>query len=115
MTKRYKKTQRSRAGHANYVIVAFVNNVEQAREYEALLRAEGIAVFVRKQCDKLAAGEGPEGFAVMVPEEMLDEAIVVIESQEAYDDFYDFSMDDEAETDEEDYGGADVFEHEDDV
>lgn len=31
----------------------------------------------------------------MVPEEYLDEAHVVIEAQDAYDDFYDLTMDDE--------------------
>jgi len=33
----------------------------------------------------------------MVPEEYLDEAHVVIESQQAYDDFYDFALDDETD------------------
>jgi len=31
----------------------------------------------------------------MVPEEFLDEAHVIIETQHAYDDFYDFAMEDE--------------------
>jgi len=35
----------------------------------------------------------------MVPEEFLDEAHVVIESQDAYDDFYDLALEDEEETD----------------
>ena len=35
----------------------------------------------------------------MVPEDFLDEAHVVIESQDAYDDFYDFAMEDEDDLD----------------
>ena len=35
----------------------------------------------------------------MVPEECLDEAHVVIESQDAYDDFYDFALEDESDID----------------
>ena len=31
----------------------------------------------------------------MVPEDFLDEAHVIIESQNAYDDFYDFAIEDE--------------------
>jgi hypothetical protein len=44
----------------------------------------------------------------MVPEEFLDEAHVVIESQDAYDDFYDFSLDDEEDSS--DDFDPDVFE-----
>ena len=35
----------------------------------------------------------------MVPEEYIDEAHVVIESQQAYDDFYDFALEEENEED----------------
>jgi hypothetical protein len=35
----------------------------------------------------------------MVPEDFLDEAHVVIESQDAYDDFYDFTLEEENEED----------------
>jgi hypothetical protein len=35
----------------------------------------------------------------MVSEEFLDEAHVVIESQHAYDDFYDFAMEEDDEAD----------------
>jgi len=36
---------------------------------------------------------------VMVPEDYLDEAHVIIESQNAYDDFYDFALEDQEEED----------------
>ena len=43
----------------------------------------------------------------MVSEEFIDEAHVIIESQHTYDDFYDFSMEDEGEIDfESDYFDA---------
>jgi hypothetical protein len=35
----------------------------------------------------------------MVSEEFIDEAHVVIESQQAYDDFYDFAMDEDEQGD----------------
>jgi hypothetical protein len=34
-------------------------------------------------------------YAIMVPEECADEATVIIESQDAYDDFYDFALEDD--------------------
>ena len=40
-----------------------------------------------------------KGIAVMVPEDSLDEAHVVIESQDAYDDFYDLALEDEEDND----------------
>jgi hypothetical protein len=40
-----------------------------------------------------------KGIAIMVPEDFLDEAHVVIESQDAYDDFYDFALEDEDDGD----------------
>ena len=40
-----------------------------------------------------------KAIAVMVPEDSLDEAHVVIESQDAYDDFYDFALEEEIDDD----------------
>ena len=36
---------------------------------------------------------------MLVPEESVDEAHVVIESQDAYDDFYDFALDEQDDSD----------------
>jgi hypothetical protein len=66
--------------------------MEQAKEYETLLEANGIPATIKEQ-------GGEDGIAVMVPEDYLDEAHVVIESQDAYDDFYDFALEDEDEGD----------------
>ncbi|MFB0525302.1 MAG: hypothetical protein ACETVZ_07150, partial [Phycisphaerae bacterium] len=65
-------------------------------EYETLLRVNDIPAVIREQVDPSVSSKG---IAVMVPEDFLDEAHVVIESQDAYDDFYDFALEDEEEAD----------------
>lgn len=79
-----------------YVVVAFVDDVEQAREYETLLRLNDIPAIIKEQLDPGAEGKA---VAIMVPEDFLDEAHVVIESQDAYDDFCDYTMDEEEDMD----------------
>ena len=103
MARRPKKTQKSQAKLQDFVIVTFAEDLEQAKEREALLRNNDIPAIVRQQDE-----ESPDakGIAIMVPEEFLDEAHVVIESQDAYDDFYDLALDDEEEAD----FDSDVFE-----
>ncbi len=95
MPKRSKKFHKSQADLQGFVVVAFAKDWEQAREYESLLKVNDIPSVVQGQ-DEHAIG--CEELAVMVPEENLDEAHVVIESQNAYDDFYDYSMDEEDES-----------------
>ncbi len=73
-----------------YVVVAFVDDMEQAREYETLLRLNDIPAVIKEQLDPGADGKA---VAIMVPEDFLDEAHVVIESQDAYDDFCDYTLD----------------------
>jgi len=96
MTKRSKKDQESQAKVKEFVIVTFVDDLEQAREYETLLRVNDIPAVVKEQLDPSMSSKG---IAIMVPEDFLDEAHVVIESQDAYDDFYDFALEDEDEGD----------------
>lgn len=95
MAKRSKKNQKSQAKLKDFVVVTFAEDLEQAREYETLLRVNDISAIVREQFDQ---SSGARSVAVMVPEDCLDEAHVVIESQDAYDDFYDFALEDENET-----------------
>jgi hypothetical protein len=95
MRKRSKKNQKSQAKLKDFVVVTFAEDLEQAREYETLLRVNDIPATVREQVDQSL---GTTSIAVMVPEDCLDEAHVVIESQDAYDDFYDFALEDENET-----------------
>jgi hypothetical protein len=105
MAKRSKKKQKSQSNLQDFVLVSFVDDLEQAREYETLLRANDIPVVINEQYEQSG---GTKGVAVMVPEDFIDEAHVVIESQDAYDDFYDFALEDENDDD----FGDDLFEDE---
>lgn len=101
MAKRFQKTQKSRARPSlkkdgaqlqELVVVTLAENIEQARDYETLLKANDIPVVIKEQTEEpVKTG----GIAVMVPEDHLDEAHVVIESQDAYEDFYDLALEDE--------------------
>ena len=96
MSKRSKKGQKSHAKLEGYVVVAFSEDMDQAREYKTLLESNDIPATIVEQ-DEHAVGS--KEIAVMVSEEFLDEAHVIIESQHTYDDFYDFSMEEEDEID----------------
>jgi len=96
MAKRAKKNHKSQAKLEGYVVVAFAEDIDQAREYTTLLEANDIPAVISEQNERSI---GSKEIAVMVPEEFLDEAHVVIESQQAYDDFYDFALDDEEDSD----------------
>ncbi len=99
MTKRTKKGQKSQAKLEGYVVVVFAEDMEQATEYKTILEANDISATIT---EPEAHEIGSKEIAVMVREEFLDEAHVIIESQHAYDDFYDFAMEDD-----EDEGGFD--------
>ena len=105
MAKSSKKNQESQSNLQDFVVVAFVDDVEQAKEYETLLKANDIPAVINEQYEQ---SSGTKGIAVMVPEDFLDEAHVVIESQDAYDDFYDFALEDEGDED----FGDDLFDDE---
>lgn len=92
MAKRSKKTQKSQSKLQDLVVVAYVEDMEQAKEYETLLKVNDIPAVVKEQP---VDSTEDKGIAVMVPEDFLDEAHVVVESQDAYDDFYDFALEDE--------------------
>lgn len=96
MTKRSRKNEESQSKLKDFVVVTFVDDLEQAREYETLLRVNDIPAVIKEQIDPSVSSKG---IAIMVPEDFLDEAHVVIESQDAYDDFYDFTLEDEEESD----------------
>ncbi len=96
MAKRSQKAQKSQAGQQEFVIVTFAKDLEQAREYESLLKGNDIPAMVKEQNEE---STDTNGFAVLVPEDYLDEAHVVVEYQDAYDDFYDLALEDEQEDD----------------
>lgn len=92
MPSRSKKTENSQTKVQDFVMVSFVEDFEQAKDKEALLKSNDIPAMIKQQEDE---STGVSGYAVMVPEECLDEAHVVVESQDAYDDFYDYALDDD--------------------
>ena len=96
MAKRPQKRRKSQTNLQELVIVTFAEDLEQAKEYETLLETNDIPATIREQNEESA---DTKGIAVMVPEDYLDEAHVIIESQDAYDDFYDFALEDEDEGD----------------
>jgi len=96
MAKRSKKGHRSQAKLQGYVVVAFAEDMEQAREYKTLLEVNDVAAIISEQQEQSL---GSKEITVMVPEDFLDEAHVIIESQHTYDDFYDFAVEDEDDGD----------------
>ena len=105
MAKRSKKNRKSQAKLQDFVVVTFIDDLEQAREYETLLKTNDIPAVINEQNEP---SMDTKAIAVMVPEDFLDEAHVVIESQDAYDDFYDFAVEDETDDD----FDSDLFEDE---
>ena len=96
MAKRLRKDEKSQSEVKDFVVVTFVDDMEQAKEYETLLRVNDIPALIKEQVDPSVSSKS---IAVLVPEDFLDEAHVVIESQDAYDDFYDFALDEEEDSD----------------
>ena len=90
-------------GTQELVVVATSSTFDEAKEYETLLKNNDIPAMVKERPNEF--GEGIH-YAVYVPDDTADEAHVVIESQDAYDDFYDFGLDEENEDDLE----GDIFE-----
>ncbi|MCJ7730147.1 MAG: hypothetical protein MUO27_09765 [Sedimentisphaerales bacterium] len=103
MVKRTRKSQKSQSRTQELVVVAISDTIDEAKDYETLLKNNDIPACVKQQQDEFTDGKR---YVVMVPEEMTDEAHVVIESQDSYDDFYDSSLDDGDEDDLDD----DIFE-----
>ncbi len=74
-----------------FVTVAFAEDLDLAKQYKELLEENNIPSMVKSQPD--TADTFP-GIAVLVPEDFLDEAHVLIESQSGYNDFYDMAFED---------------------
>ena len=99
MSKRSKKAHKSHVNLEGYVVVVFAEDTGQAMEYKHLLENNDIPTIINENDEPVHDDLTANEIAVMVPEEYIDEAHVVIESQQAYDDFYDFAMDEEGEED----------------
>ena len=100
MAKHSAKNQKTRANSSEMVVVTFVDDIDQAREYQLLLQNNDIPTVIKEQEEQ---STDKEGIAVMVHENYLDEAHVIVESQGAFDDFYDSAMDEEDDVDRADY------------
>ena len=103
MTK-HRKNKKTQTDLQELITIAFADDLEQAKDYETLLKNNDIPALIKQQDNP--QGNSRKVIAVMVPEEYIDEAHVVIESQDAYDDFSDLNLDEQ-----EDFG-SDPFEDE---
>ena len=111
MADRSEKNGGSRISLREFATVAFAEDIDLAEQYKKLLGDNDIPAAIKTQPGSSAAFPG---IAVMVPEDYLDEAHVIIESDGVCDDFFDAvfhgqdSQDYEA-TDESFIDGADDF------
>ena len=96
MAKRSRKSQKGQTKLQELTVIATTETSEEAKEFETLLKNNDIPAIVKKQRDELSDSQR---FVVMVPEEHTDEAHVIIESQNAFDDFYDSELDEVNEDD----------------
>ncbi len=87
-----RKTRKRTTDLKDYVTVAFAEDLDLARQYGRLLAEQDIPSVI-KNLGK-AQQDGQSGIAVMVPEEFLDEAYVLISEEASYDDFFDAAFED---------------------
>jgi hypothetical protein len=99
MARKSRKNQKSQSNVEGYVVVAFAEDFDQAMEYKTLLDSNDVPSIVSEQNANDESSDEAQEIAIMVPEEYLDEAHVIIESQQSYDDFCDFAMGDESDSD----------------
>ena len=92
MAKFYKKTEETKADPQDFVTIIFVEDWEQAKDFEAMLKANDIPATLQEQD---ALEEDPQGYGVMVPAQFSEEARIMIELQNAEDAFYDLMFEDE--------------------
>ena len=96
MGKRARKSPKAQAHVQELVVVSTVDTSDDAKDCETLLKNNDIPATIKQRHDEVT---NSSCYDIMVPEEMVDEAHVVIESQDAYDDFYDFASDENEEED----------------
>jgi hypothetical protein len=108
MANRKKKTHNSGTALKGLVTVAFAEDVDLANQYKQLLNNNDIPAAVKTRPDPEVSYQG---IAVMVPEDYLDEAHVLIEDQNSIGDFYDlaFGEDNYDDTDKGFYDTDDSF------
>lgn len=72
------------------VAVTYTDDHQQAEELEELLKSNEIPAMVRENYSDSSQNK----FAVMVPEDYVDEANAIIDSQQSYEDFYELINED---------------------
>ena len=82
-------TSRGMEKAEGYQLCAFSEELEEARQFRALLKENNISALIKR---KTLSGDIP-GFGVFVSEDDLDEAQVILESHSAYSDFYEIAFD----------------------
>lgn len=98
MAKSFKKEKKplTPSKVEDFVTVTHARDSERAKEYESLLKNNDIPVAIKEYVEQ---PDESMKIAVMVPEEYLDEAHVIVESQDVYDDFYDLVLEDDESDD----------------
>jgi hypothetical protein len=97
MPKRTRKNSKTQTSAKELLVVATAHTMDEAKDYEALLKNNDIKAVIKKQQDEFT---DDLRYVVMVQEELADEANVIIESQNSYDDYdLDSDSDDISEDD----------------
>ena len=86
-----KRRRSTQTAVKEFVTVAFAEDVELAKQYKKLLKNNDIPAAVKARTDPSTTFPG---IAVMVPEDYLDDAHHLIESQGSNDSFYDLAFED---------------------
>ena len=94
MPNRSKKNKNAQSTLQDFVAVVFAEDLNQAKQYQTLLANNDIPAVIKKGTSQSLSAKD---IAVMVPEDYLDEAHVIIESQDVYDDFCDYVFEDSGE------------------
>ena len=97
MGSKSRKKQGVQSCFQDFVTVAFAEDMELARQYKDMLAESNIPAAIKSQND---SSSGFPGIAVMVAEEHLDEAHVLIESYSSHDSFYNFGFQEDEYDDE---------------
>ncbi|MCI0499356.1 MAG: hypothetical protein L0Y36_06725 [Planctomycetales bacterium] len=89
--KEQKESGKSATVHAQ-VTVAFAEDMDLARQYQQLLEKNQIPAVIKRQAEM--AHNGFSDIAIVVPEDLLDEAHALISQQVEGDDFFDMAFND---------------------
>lgn len=90
MTERSQNSTQTQHNFEEPVAVAYTNDHNQAEEIEELLKSSEIPAMVRENYSNTRENK----FAVMVPEDYLEEAEAIVNSQQSYEDLYEMLNED---------------------